>query len=38
MYSIPYAPYIRNAERYGTDYTAEWWQMSEEDDDDDISD
>ena len=39
MYQIPDAPWIRETELRGTDYIAEWWQMSEEEDeDDDISD
>lgn len=35
MFQIPDAPYIRAAERYGTDYVAEWYGFEETLEDDD---
>ena len=38
MMSIPDAPWIRGAERYGTSYTSSWYGFDavEEDDDEDF--
>ena len=35
MYSIPDAPWIRDAERYGTDYTELDFDSADEEDEDD---
>ena len=38
MIDIPDAPYIRQAEKRGTDYTTEWWQMKNDNEETDETD
>lgn len=36
MMLIPDAPWIRDAEKYGTSYTSRWWGFDAIDEDDDV--